>query len=221
MDSFPLEDVYPNTVEKIDNQVINELNDVTFENGEMFFTTPFIIENEHGIVAGGLDSDQKEELMTEEDVLIFEQNQFLINEEGAPDATVLYTKDFNLDGLEQTDEVKEELSRQWFSQNKVLIVLIFSLMISAFLFMMTLLIAAGASLLLYFTKSTDITSITTYKESMNLILNLLSLPTIVAMIIGLFYFDITVLVTIQYLGLVIMLFVIYAKTQFNDRKLEA
>lgn len=220
MESFPLEDIYPNTVQMIDEQAVNELNNIDYENGEMLFTSPFIIENEHGTVAGGLDVEQREELMALDDVLIFEQNQFLINEVDAPSTTVLYTKDFSLEGLEQADEVENELSRQWFNQNRVLIVLIFSLMISVFLFMMTILIVAGSALLLYFTRKTDITSITKYKESVNLILNVLSLPTIAAMIVGLFYFDVTILVTVQYLGLVIMLFVIYYKTQFNDKKLE-
>ena len=64
-------------------------------------------------------------------------------------------------------------------------------------------------------------SITTYKETVNLVINLLSLPTILATLFGLIHFDIVLMVTIQTLGLLIMLVVVYAKTQFNDKKLES
>ena len=54
---------------------------------------------------------------------------------------------------------------------------------------------------------------------MNLILNLLTLPTIIAMIFSLFHFDITLMLSIQTLGLVLMLIIVYYKTKLNDNNI--
>lgn len=219
VDTFPLEDFYPNTVQMVDEEAVDALQNAEYSNGEMFIESPFIVENAEGIIAGGLESERREEIMERENALIFEQNQFILIEEDAPLSTVLYTRDFSFAGVEIKEDVVDELSRQWFNQNRILIVLFFSLMISAFLFMMTFLIIAGSAFFMYLTKKTDFTSITTYKESVNLILNLISLPTIIGMLFSLFYFDIILMVTIQYIGLVIMLFIVFYKTRFNDEVL--
>ena len=220
IDTFPLEDFYPNAVQMIDEELIEPLNRADYENGVMTLDTPFVIENEYGIVAGGLEGNQQETIMEEPNVLIFEQNQFILIEEGTPLSTVLYTRDFTLENVQSTQEIREEVGRQWFNQNRVIIVLIFSLMIAAFLFVMTFLIVAGSAFIMYLTKKTDFTSITTYKESVNLILNLLSLPTFVALIFSLFYFDIILMVSLQYMGLVLLLLLTFYQTQFNDQVLQ-
>lgn len=219
IDTFPLEDFYPNAVEMIDEELIQPLGEANYSSGVMTLEESFLIENEHGIVAGGLEAEEQETIMEEANVLIFEPNQFILIEEGVPLSTVLYTRDFTLENIQSIQEIREELGRQWFNQNRVLIVLIFSLMIAAFLFVMTFLIVAGAAFLMYLTKKTDFTSITTYKESVNFILNLLSLPTIVALIISLFYFDIILMLSIQYMGLVLLLLLTFYQTQFNDQVL--
>lgn len=216
---FPLEDFYPLTVQMIDQETVAALKEAEYTAGEMVIETPFLIENEYGVVAGGLTREQQEAVMEQENALIFEQNQLLLIEEGAPLSTVLYTRDFSFEGADSVQEVREEVSRQWSKQNRVLIVLFFSLMISAFLFLMNFLMIAGSAFILYLTKKTDFTSITTYKESVNFVLNLLSLPTLLALVFSLFSFDIILMITLQYLGLVIMLLVAFYQTQFNDEVL--
>lgn len=215
---IPLEEFYPNAIQIIDEKSIQVIQDSKFDSGQMFIESPFIIENEYGIAAGGIESNFEEELLQAENYIFFEENQFLIKEAGTPLTTILYTKDFQLDNFETEEEIKNEMSRQWFNQNRVLIVLFFSLMISAYMFVMTLMIVLGSALFLYFTKKSTVTSISTYKESINLVLNSLTLPTIVAMIIGILQFDVTIMITIQTIGLIVMLFVIYYKTYFNDKR---
>lgn len=219
VDSFPLEDFYPKTIQLIDQQTIEALAQADYENGEMIFSEPFIIEQDQGLVAGGLALGEIKDLPADTK-LLFQENQFHLSEAGAPAASVLYTRDFTLAGATTTADVVDELSRQWFNQNRILIVLIFSLMLSVFLLVMHVLVIFGSALFLYFTKNSPITTITTYKESVNLLLNVLALPTFVALIYGLFFFDIIMMITIQTVGLIIMLFIIYYKTQFNDAKLE-
>lgn len=112
------------------------------------------------------------------------------------------------------------LSEQWFIQNQVFIVAFFTLIISLIQFVMLILTVFGSALFLYFTKNSPITSIETYKESVNLLINAISLPTIIATLFGLISFNVITMQMIQVVGLIGMLMVIYFKTQFNIENIE-
>ncbi|SHE48931.1 Maltodextrin utilization protein YvdJ [Atopostipes suicloacalis DSM 15692] len=219
LDSVSLESFYPNAIKIIDDKNINKLKDIEYRNGEMLFDAPFITESEYGIMAGGLSLEEKEDLAKENHSILFEQNQLIIKESNRPEATILYSKDFSLKGLTRAEEVVNEVNRQWFNQNRIFMVMIFSFMISIFLFVMLLLITFGSALFLYLTKKSSITSIRTYKESVNLILNLLTLPTFIAVFLSLIHFDITLMLSIQTLGLVLMLLFVFYKTKLNDNNI--
>src|SRR5699024_7199030 len=150
---------------------------------------------------------------------LFEPNQLIIKESNMAEASILYTKDFSLQGLTHAEEVVNEISRHWFKQNKIFIVMIISVMISDFLFVIVLLLTLGSAFFLYVTKKSSLYSMKTFKESVNLILNLLTLPTIIAMIFSLFHFDITLMPSIQTVGLVLMLIIVYYKTKLNDNNI--
>ncbi|MEY8292850.1 DUF1189 domain-containing protein [Carnobacteriaceae bacterium 52-44] len=219
IEAVSIENFYPNAIKIIDDQTISELRGVHYKNGEMLFDQPFITENNHGIIAGGLSLEQKEELLKEESYILFERNQLTIKENNQLEATLLYTKDFSLEGLSQEKEVVNEISRQWFNQNRIFMVLIFSLMLSVFLFVMQLLIVFGSALFLYLTKKSSITSIETYKESVNFVLNLLTLPTFLVVLLSLVHFDITLMLSFQTLGLIVMLLFVFYKTKLNDNNI--
>lgn len=219
MDSFPLEEYYPTAGKLVDDQVVKELQKVDVNEGQMTIPEPFHIENEHGEVVGGLSMDEQEIQILSPNFIAFQENQLVLGEEGLPIATVLYTRDVSFGEMETQDQVVEEINRQWFNQNRVLIVLLFSLLISAFLLFMLLFLVFGSAFLLYLTKKGHLTTITTYKESVNLILNSIGIPTFVSMLFGIFYFDLYVMVTIQTIGLVIYLIWIWYKVQFNDNRL--
>ena len=215
----PLEDYYPNALELIDQEVVDEVSQYEYENGEMLMDESFIIEMDDGIVAGGLSEEDWQPYSETDTFLLFEKNQFLVRDENIATTSVLYTNDFSLEGMDNPEEIKNELSRQWDSQNNVIMVLVFSLMIGVFLLIMSVLLILGSAFILYLTRTGSVTSITTYKESVNLMVNLLSLPTILSMLLGIFYFDIYLMVAVQTLGLLIMLIILFYQTQFNDSRL--
>lgn len=219
MDSFPLEEYYPTAGALIDDEVVDELQKVDVSEGEMTIPEAFHIENEHGEVVGGLSIDELETQVSSPNFIAFQENQLVIAEEGLPTATVLYTRDVSFGEMETQDQVVAEITRQWFNQNRVLIVLIFSFLISTVLLFMLLFLVFGSAFLLYLTKKGHLTTITTYKESVNLILNSIGIPTFVSMLFGIFYFDLYIMVTIQTIGLVIYLIWIWYKVQFNDNRL--
>lgn len=220
MDSFPLGDLYPNVEKIVEEQPLDVFNEADYADGEMIIQEPFVFDNAAGYIAGGV-GDEKEALMEEaEHLILFEQNQFVLIEEGAPTTTVPYTEDFSLAGTASSEEVMEELGRQWFVQNQVFFVAFFTFLLSVLIFVMMLFLVFGSAVFLFLTKNSPITSITTYKESVNLILNLLTLPTVASLILGLVYFDIVWMTMLQMVGLIGMLLYVYYKTQFNDDKLK-
>lgn len=217
--SMPLEEYYPNALDLINQDVAEEVSQYEYQNGEMLMNKPFVIEVGDGIVAGGLSEEEWAPYSETDTFLLFEENQFLVRDEEIATTSVLYTNDFSLESMNNPEAIKNELSRQWDSQNNVIMVLVFSLMIGVFLLIMSVLLIFGSALILYFTRTGNVTSITTYKESVNLMVNLLSLPTILAMLVGIFYFDIYLMVAVQTIGLLIMLVILFYKTQFNDKKI--
>lgn len=220
MDSFPLGDLYPQVESIVDEQPLDVLNEADYANGEMIIQEPFVFDNAAGYVAGGVGEEQEELIAEAENVILFERNQFVLVEEGAPTTTVPYTEDFSLAGMTSSEEVMEELSRQWFIQNQVFFVAFFTFLLSILLFVMMFFLVFGSAVFLFLTKNSPITSITTYKESVNLILNLLTLPTIASLILGLVHFDIVWMTMLQMVGLIAMLLYVYYKTQFSDDKLK-
>jgi maltodextrin utilization protein YvdJ len=222
MTEFPVSDYYPNAMALVDDQVATAMTQVTFENGEMLFSQaqPLVSESPEGTVAFGIENDQVNTLTDEgQTALIFQENQFILAEDGAPTATVLYTRDFDLSGLDQAG-IQEALSQQWLDQNRILVVLIFSTVISIIFLAMNLFLVAIAALMFYMTKGSPVTSIETYKESINLILNALSVPTFLAMVYGLYNFDVSLMASLQMIGLVTMLLLVMWKTRFRDGTLD-
>ncbi|WP_035445580.1 DUF1189 family protein [Atopococcus tabaci] len=219
MDTFPLERVYPKTAELMKQQPVDAFQAASYKNGKMKMGEPFLYSEGDGVVGGGLNQEEAENILAEDTVILFEETHLLLKESGLPTSTVSYTQNFSLENTENGAGVVEEVSRQWFAQNKVFVVAFFSLLLSGFLFVMLGLLVFGASVFLYLTKSSPLTSISTYKESVNLLLNLITLPTVAAMFAGLIRFDISWMLMLQTFGLMILLLVLYAKTTFNDNKL--
>ena len=220
MESFPLEEYYPIAASQlVDDQVLDEIQTVDVNEGQLSIPEPFQVENAYGEVVGGLSLDEIENHISSPNFIAFQENQLIIAEEGLPTATVLYTRDVAFGEMETKEEIVEEISRQWFNQNRVLIVLIFSFLISTFLLFTLLFLVFVSSFILYLTKKGSLTTIKTYKESVNLILNTLAVPTFLAMLFGLFYFELYIMVTIQSLGMAAYLFWIWYKVQFNDQRL--
>lgn len=77
-------------------------------------------------------------------------------------------------------------------------------------------LALFAALFIWFTKRNQMSEIRSYKESLSLTLLALGLPTLFAAVIGIIYFDITVMMAIQSLGMVLMIAFTFIKTRFKQ-----
>ncbi|WP_027108832.1 hypothetical protein [Lacticigenium naphthae] len=212
-DRVSIQGFYPDTFDLIDQEVVDSLAASPQTEEGFTFSKQEKWENENGVVVIG---DSEAETISAESYLLFKENEFSLKGENVPQSNTPYTMDFKVSEGMSAAELIEELNRQWFIANRVFIVGAFSFMITAMLFIMMTLMVFGSAVFLYLTKKSSVTSIGSYKESVTVILNALGLPTFAVTIIGLLYFDISLMITLQMFGLALMLVFIYYKTQFLD-----
>ncbi|MEC6748327.1 DUF1189 family protein [Marinilactibacillus sp. XAAS-LB27] len=213
-DTIGVEQFYPEAFNLIDGEAAEGLSKIPVEEGRLLVEQSTLQTKTDGLVL----IDQSDNPLIDSDVAVaFGPTEFTIREHAQPELKVRYTKDFSVESA-SVEEVKTELNRQWRVNNRVYIVAALTFLISFMTFTMLVVLTLGSALFLYFTKKSHLTSITTYKESVAIILYGLGLPTILALLYGLIQFDIIWMMTIQTTGLLIMLVLIYFKTQFNDKK---
>ena len=215
-EAIQLKSTFPAIYDLIDEDVVDSLNQTTSEKGQVTFTEPFILEKEAGIVLGGVDEQEIEEALEMTNALVFAEDRFYLKEGDLPVSEITYTADVQLNGWQTVDDLQAEINRQWFQYNRVFIVATYSFMITGMLLMMNLLLVFGAAFFIRLAGRSAMIEIDTYKESVNLILNAMGIPVLLAFLLGLVMPDISMIMSVQTFGLVVMLVLIYFRTQFSE-----
>lgn len=215
-EAIQLKSTFPAIYDLIDEDVVDSLNQTTSEKGRVTFTEPFILEKEAGIVLGGVDEQEIEEALEMTNALVFAEDRFYLKEGDLPVSEITYTADVQLNGWQTVDDLQAEINRQWFQYNRVFIVATYSFMITGMLLMMNLLLVFGAAFFIRLAGRSAMIEINTYKESVNLILNAMGIPVLLAFLLGLVMPDISMIMSVQTFGLVVMLVLIYFRTQFSE-----
>lgn len=220
MDSYPVEETYPNAFSLLDESVVTELVDAEYSQGQLTLPNSFSVQTENGIVGGNISTSEEDKALEAENALIFKENEFVIKDTDNQIVTVAYTNDFSIEDVKTAEELRTELARQWFIQNKSFIVgsLLFSLFI--LLFVSTVVITLGSSLFVLLTKKGQVSTIQTYKESLNLVVNSFGVPTLIAMLLGFIQFNIITMIMVQTFGFIMMLLLVFMKTRFSDDYME-
>ncbi|MFS0674123.1 hypothetical protein [Ornithinibacillus sp. 179-J 7C1 HS] len=220
MDSYPVEETYPNAFSLLDESVVTELVDAEYSQGQLTLPNSFSVQTENGIVGGNISTSEEDKALEAENALIFKENEFVIKDTDNQIVTVAYTNDFSIEDVKTAEELRTELARQWFIQNKSFIVgsLLFSLFI--LLFVSTFVITLGSSLFVLLTKKGQVSTIQTYKESLNLVVNSFGVPTLIAMLLGFIQFNIITMIMVQTFGFIMMLLIVFMKTRFSDDYME-
>lgn len=220
MDTYEIDETYPNAFALIDDATVTSLEDATFSQGEMEHAPIFFQEKETGVIGGNLSEEKREQALEMENAVLFQKEGITIKEAGQPISNIKYTRDFDLSGVTNEKELQAAISNQWFTQNKAIVVggLIFAVFNIAFASLLFFVI--GASFFIYLTKRGQSSSIRTYKESVNLIVNTLGLATLIAMITGLLGFDVAVIMMTQSTALIFILLAVFYYTHFSDEYVE-
>ena len=215
-EAIQLKSTFPAIYDLIDEDVVDSLNQTTSEKGQVTFTEPFILEKEVGIVLGGVDEQEIEEALEMTNALVFAEDRFYLKEGDLPVSEITYTADVQLNGWQTVDDLQAEINLQWFQYNRGFIVATYSFMITGMLLMMNLLLVFGAAFFIRLAGRSAMIEINTYKESVNLILNAMGIPVLLAFLLGLVMPDISMIMSVQTFGLVVMLVLIYFRTQFSE-----
>lgn len=211
VDVFSIEDFYPNVVDMIDDVVLDELQQVEFSEGTLTIANPFAIETDQGIVAGGLETSYEEEANR----LIFNTNHFIIDDETGDERVVNYTAQTNF-SFDNKDELVHILSEMYTAQYRGELTFTLTMIIYGFILVFSLFIIFLYAFLIKSMKDFSMSSIITYKEAVNLVMNLIALPTIAAVLFGFIRFNIILMLAIQLVSLIGLLVMLFRQTNFED-----
>ncbi|APZ49192.1 hypothetical protein BW721_05590 [Jeotgalibaca sp. PTS2502] len=215
-EAIQLKSTFPAIYDLIDEDVVDSLNQTTSEKGQVTFTEPFILEKEAGIVLGGVDEQEIEEALEMTNALVFAEDRFYLKEGDLPVSEIPYTADVQLGGWQTVDDLQAEVNRQWFQYNRVFIVATYSFMITGMILLMNFLLVFGSAFFIRLAGRSAMIEIDTYKESVNLILNAMGIPVLLAFLLGIVMPDISMIMSVQTFGLVLILVLIYFRTQFSE-----
>ena len=147
--------------------------------------------------------------------LTFQKKEVVISKKNRQLAHISYRGMTDADLSDQASLVKA-LNRNWFQENRPAIAL-FIIGISAGLLTINFLfITFGASVFLYLTRKSRLFSFQTYKECYNFILNILGLPVLFSLFVGLFGAPITTVVLVQNIAFVLYMVYAFFKTHYRD-----
>lgn len=216
-ETYPIEESYPEAFKLIDKPVVAAFQKAMNEKGVLVTEPGVNLVKKNGVVSITESNSVIKENLKAENALIFSKNELYLKNKGVPVSNIPYTKDFNPSQIKSVEDMKEAVSRQWFFQNRVYVIGSLLLLVFSILFFSTILIVLGSAVFLYLTKKNSFSSIKTYKESVNLILNALGMPSLLALISSFIQFDIVVMLTIQSIGLALMILTVFYTTRFNDK----
>ncbi|MFS7260161.1 DUF1189 domain-containing protein [Carnobacterium divergens] len=213
---FQLEEMMPNALQLIDDETMKSMEGVGFKNGEMQSSSKLLIEKESGVV--GVNQPEKA-LKKEANVVAFEKNQFILKDQSGYEFNVAYTKDFDKTSSTTAKQLVDELKRMWYQQNRAFVSFTMMLMTGSILVVSNIVLIGGASIFVWLTKHNAYSSIASYRESVNFILNASGWGMLLGLVVGIVHFDLTIMLSLSSLGMVIMLTAAFVVTKFKDKKM--
>ncbi|MGX7419770.1 DUF1189 domain-containing protein [Carnobacterium gallinarum] len=211
--NFQLQEIMPNTMRLVTDEFAEKMAKQSFEAGKLIENEPFEQKEANGIVGIQLAESAVKET---KNVISFEKNHFLIKDETGYSFEVRYSDSFTLKKATTKNALKEAIKQEWFKQNRAFVAFTMMIMTATIIIFSNILVMFIAAFFIWMTKKNALSSIKTYKESFNLVLNAAGLGSFFALLIGLYHFDMTILIGIQSLGLVLMLTAVFAATHFNE-----
>lgn len=210
---FQLGEIMPGMFRQLDQETLSAIQQVPFTEGHLASGSRQLI-NSNGTV--GFNLSEQEMTQIKSGINFGERSMFLKDEAGY-EFQVNYTKDFSPGAFTTVGELKKGISAQWLTQNKAFVAFTMMLMSGSLILVSNLILIMGGAFFVWMTRKHHLSSITTYQESLNLVLNGLGLSTLLGMVVGLISFDMTLVLSIQSFGLVLMLLGVFVTTRFNDQ----
>ncbi|PZF90736.1 DUF1189 domain-containing protein [Listeria ivanovii] len=210
--SFDLPEIMPGMATLGTDQFANDIQSLSLENGELTDKNAHLVEKSNAGVAGVNLTDA--ELRGAENVINLKVNEMQLKDASGYTFEVTYPKDATLAEITSGESLVNWISAQWYLENQAFVFLSMVMMIGSIVFVSSLMLAIFTTLFIWMTKRSSFSKIASFKESLNLTLNALGIPVIAACLIGFIYFDITIIMAVQSLGMVLMIAWTFLKTRF-------
>lgn len=216
VESFSFYDFYPEIVDMIDEEVISEIQQIDLNNGEMTNQNSFKVEADQGtiVIHSKINTNDYEDAIN---FLGFEKKQFVVRDDSEEPRIVPYLTTTSFKGKNK-EQIIEELSEAYTITNGSGIIVSLILVIYGFILLFNAFVIFVYAYLLKSMQDFTMSSIITYRESVNLVLNLIAIPTILAMIFGFIRFNLITMFGIQVIALIAMLVYLFQQTQFIDEE---
>lgn len=201
----------------MDQAGVEKFSHLRVVNGELKGKEAIIFENQELIVG----VDLPKSVQQKGTFINFEKTQWHIQQQDNGQTrsyTMNYGPSFTPAMSQTPQEFEQFLEEQFYLSNRPVIILSYSLSLGFILLVMTIMILFGASLFLWMTRKSRFSSIQTFKESANLMLNVLGVGSILAAVVGFVHFDLILMLGIQSTVAVLLLLWIFAKTGFKDER---
>lgn len=207
---FKLDGIMPDLVKKLDEIPVDEIKMIKIEGNQL-------VSNKEERINDFVYINSSEKTFSKIDTgLNFETNQLVIKDKNGLVFKLRYTSKWQPAEWDSPKSFIIWLTEEWNVQNAPYRILSMTLLVSILVLSSTLFLVFGASFFVWLTKKNHLSSIGSFKEALNLVLNAMFLTNFLSMVIGFIYYDITLILTVQSFGLAIQLLVIFAKTKFND-----
>lgn len=217
LNQVSLIDYVPEAVALVTNDFVEEIRKIpTTPSGLDIASEQVIMDESENILAFYPDDTSSLAALNGKTGIILTPTSFQIQETGRPLIQQAYLSNSQLASVNSVEELVSEFSRQWFESNRLSVVLTNFINVWILMLLSSLFLILGSSLFLSFMKLSNLFSIQSYLEALHLCLHAFLIPTLIAMVIGLFSQDPIMMLTLQGIGFVLVLLWIYWKTHFQD-----
>lgn len=218
---FSIQDFYPNAIQLINDETVDELRRAAFTNDNLFLEGEnYSVESANGMVEIGKESSQFPLIEDEENALLFGTESILISDENGSTEIMPYSSNHSLNLVGNPKELIDKLSQIYTIQNGSSIARTFTFVIYLFIVLALLFMVFVYAYLVYIMKDFTLSINMNYKESVNLILNRMGLPTILALIYGFVRFNVVTMLAIQIICLIVILFVSFRQLKIQKQSVE-
>lgn len=206
---FPIEKFYPKSFKLMDDDIANEIAKLDVESSKMVIIREVTPKNYS--IEKVIFSNSVEKTKSAATSIIYNKNLLVLKEKGLSNLIVRLPQKFNL-----KKDIKKQIENLWLQQNRLLIILAGSALLSfLFLIVHLFLIFGGTFLLLLMNKGKNYRKLR-FKSALNYLLNCITFPTIFSAIVGMMHYDIVVMFVIQSGGLAVNLLISTYKTWAKD-----
>lgn len=212
-----LENYVPQTIEMLNQDVVDAVKALPQEEGRLGITESRIItESDDYLVALAENDSQGADLLSEANGLVFMPDKFFIQEDGSMAADQPYVNLESLGGIETVEDLNIFLSESWYWMNRPSIILTNYIYIGFMILISLLVVILGSSFFLSLMKKNENFHIHSFREALTMVINANGLPTILAFAVGMISGNPIHILTTHSISFVLWLLWVYWNTHFND-----